>query len=385
MKMNGLLVFGILGLSVLSTGCNDRYQEGYNLGKTQGYDTGHAEGYEEGYDEGYDSGYNSGFASGDIAGYERARVQFQTGEYAAGYAAGYALAEPIGYQNGYNPGRTAGIAQGIQNAKDQAYDEGYDIGYNEGDAAGYSAGYSSGYSSGYSVGSNPNQITTAYNNGYDDGYEDGYAEGDALGYRHGSEDGYDDGYDLGWDEGYDVGYDDGWDDALGLSVRPLKTNSSNLRVNLLSRVHNDLVNVRKIKAPKSTSRGLEVNGRMIFEETSMSSKDLEKRAAVAERYLVTEMGKQIQAKFGLSAERSLKVAKISNFWRKYSTARAVTSDDADAFSEQLIGVNLKTVHNAVVKSSKGNVTELNALLKKAAQTNETSPEKMALIMTKLFF
>jgi flagellar biosynthesis/type III secretory pathway protein FliH len=369
MKSKALAVLAMVSFLAISTGCEDRYQEGFNAG--------------------YDQGYDEGYVDGDADGYERARQYFQTQDYASGFAAGQAAGIQTGYAQGYNVGKTDGIAIGRQQGYNTGYDDGYDDGYVDGDADGYADGYDDGYDDGYADGADPAAITAAYNNGYNDGYDDGDADGFADGYDIGYDDGFGDGYDIGYDDGfddgYDIGFDDGWDAALGLSVGPLKTNSVNKRNNLLSKVHNDLVNYSKIKAPKLTARGIEANGRLIFEETSMTSKDLEKRAAATEKYLVSEMGKQISAKFGLSQERSFKVAKIANHWRKFSTTRAVTADDADAFSEELIGANLKEVEAAVKSSMRGEASELNSLLEKAAAQNQTSPEKITLIMNKLFF
>ncbi|MBY0515923.1 MAG: hypothetical protein K2P81_03370 [Bacteriovoracaceae bacterium] len=369
MKSKALAVLAMVSFLAITTGCNDRYQEGFDAGYSQGYD--------------------SGYADGDADGYERARVYFQSQDYAAGFAAGTAAGITTGYNQGYAVGKTDGIAIGQQQGYNTGYADGYDDGYVDGDAHGYTAGYDNGYDDGYADGSDPGAITAAYNNGYNDGYSDGDADGYTSGYNNGYDDGTADSYDLGYNDGfgdgYDIGFDDGWDAALGLSVGPLKTNSANARTNLLSKVHNDLVNYSKIKAPKVTARGLEANGRLIFEETSMTSKDLEKRAAATEKYLITEMGKQIAVKFGLSTERSFKVAKISNHWRKFSTSRAVTADDADAFSEELIGANLKEVEVAVKASMKGETNDLNSLLSKAAAQNKTSPEKISMMMNELFF
>ncbi|MBY0515924.1 MAG: hypothetical protein K2P81_03375 [Bacteriovoracaceae bacterium] len=362
---------------VALVGCNDRYQEGFNTGRTQGYDAGYADGDADGYSrgEGYfatHTTYEHGYADGNASG-------LRTG-YTQGYSVGLSEGKPIGfaqamadgtYTRGYNNGNTAG------------YRDGYNDGYDDGDSDGYDDGFDDGRAR------IQTQITNAYNNGYnngyDDGFDDGYVDGDYDGYNDGFDDGYDVGYDDGFDDGYDWGFDDGWDAALGFSVGAIKVAGTSARVELLNKVHNDLVNYKKIQAPKSTARGLEAHGRLIFEESSMSSKDLEKRAAATERYLVGEMGKQISAHFGLSQERALKVAKVSNLWRKYSSTRAITDEDANAFSEALIGVNLKEVERAVKESMKGETSSLNALLQQAAVVNGTSPENVSRIMNQVFF
>lgn len=320
-------------LSILSfaVACNsgssttDRYAEGFAAGKAQGYD--------EGYDDGY--------ADGDTAGYERAKALFQSQDYNAGFAAGKTAGLAEGYSQGYNVGKTDG------------YNLGYNDGYDDGDADGYAAG-----------------STAGYNLGYDDGYDDGSA------------DGYDLGYDDGYSDGYDVGYDDGFDDGYGLSVG--KTPALKGYADVLSAFHNDLIDYSKIKAPKQTSRGLVANGQLLFSEASVTNKDTLKKAAVVEQYLVVEMAKQVKGKFGLSAERSLQVAKAANHFRKQVSARALTAEDTQAYAEEIVGSNFNAIGKAFESSMKGDVSSLNSIMEKAAQKNGTTPEKMTEIVTKLF-
>jgi hypothetical protein len=193
---------------------------------------------------------------------------------------------------------------------------------------------------------------------------------------------------VGWSFGYDVGYVDGWYSfgfKPGSNLRSSTASQSRMG-NLVSMLTNDLVDVSKIKAPKLTADGkLVVNGKVIFEDTVLVSRDVEKISAAAEKYLVAMMGKQINAKFGLSIDRSMKVAKISNHWRKFSTSRAITDKDASAFSDQLIGANIKDIEVAVKKSMQGEAGDLNTLISKAAQVNGTTPEHISMIMNQLFF
>jgi flagellar biosynthesis/type III secretory pathway protein FliH len=343
MKVKSLAVLSVVGLLSLASGCKYSQSE---------LDSAVDAAYTDGYNEGYDDGY----VDGDAAGFERGRDYFATADYNSGFSDGSAA--------GYTTGFTAGSASGYTSG----YDNGYDDGYIDGDNNGYTDGYNDGYDDGYFDGD-----SIGYTDGYNDGYDDGHI------------DGYNLGYDDGFFDGYDVGYDDGWADGFGLSVKPAITNSKNPKINLLSKVHNSLVDVSKIKAPVATERGLELNGNLIFEETSMISKDLEKRAAVAEKYLVIQMGKQIATKFGLSNDRAVQVAKIANHWRKYSTTRAVTADDADAFSTELMGSNMKEIESAVKGSLSGDSAELNSLIEKAAAVNKVSSEQMSQVMNQLFF
>ena len=327
----GLVVLATVSLLGLSVACSDRYAEGLADGKAQGYATG--------YDEGYDDGY----LDGDEAGYERAKQYFASADYNSGFNDGKA----VGYTQGYTVGKVDGVAQGT--------------------AAGYTNGYNVGYDDGYDDG-----LADGYDMGYDDGVLDGYD----LGYDDGMLDGYDLGYDDGFEDGYDVGYDDGFDDGYGFSVG--KSKALKGYANLLSMAHNDMFDYSKIAAPKSTARGIVANGKLLFEETSLTNKDTLKRAAVVEQYLVVEMAKQVKGKFGLSAERSLKVAKAANHFRKFASKRALTSEDTNAYVVELIGTDLKSVEAA---AEAGN---MKSVLEKAASKNGTSPEKMAEVLAKHF-
>ena len=326
----GLLVLATVSMLGLSVACSDRYAEGLADGKAQGYATG--------YDEGYDDGY----LDGDEAGYERARAYFASAGYNQGYADGQAAGAATAYTSGYNAGKNDGLAIG--------YTNGYNVGYND--------GYDDGLG-----------------DGYDMGYDDGLADGYDMGYDDGLADGYDMGYDDGFADGYDVGYDDGFFDG-GLSVG--KSKALKGYANLLSMAHNDMFDYSKIAAPKQTARGIVANGKLLFEETSLTNKDTLKRAAVVEQYLVVEMAKQVKGKFGLSAERSLKVAKAANHFRKFSSKRALTNEDTNAYVTEMIGVDLKTIESAYEAQN------MKSVLEAAAAKNGTTPEKMAEVLAKHF-
>ena len=328
-----LAILATVSLLGLSVACSDRYAEGLADGKAQGYATG------------YDAGYDDGYLDGDEAGYERARAYFATADYNSGFNDGKAVGISQGYASGYSAGQ-ANVNVQVTTAYNNGYNNGYGEGYDDGVL-----------------------------DGYDMGYDDGIADGYDMGYDDGVADGYDIGYDDGFADGYDVGYDDGFYDG-GFSVG--KSKALKGYANLLSMAHNDMFDYSKIAAPKSTARGIVANGKLLFEETSLTNKDTLKRAAVVEQYLVIEMAKQVKSKFGLSAERSLKVAKASNHFRKFASKRALTNDDTDAYVTEMIGVDLKTIEAAQEAG------DMKSVLEAAASKNGTSPEKMAEVLAKHF-
>ncbi len=336
-----LAVLATTSMLALSVGCNDRYAEGLK--------------------DGYDQGYTDGYTDGDTAGFERARTYFASADYLDGFSDGQASGIQIGYAQGYTVGKQDGNVEG--------YSRGYNQGKGDGRVEGYNTGYNDGYDDGYDDGNSTGAVT-AYNNGYNDGYSDGAVAG------------YDNGYDDGIGDGYDMGYNDGFNDGWGLSVGKTKTLKG--YANLLSMVHNDLFDYSKIKAPRQTAKGLVANGRLLLAENNQTSKDTLKKSAVVEQYLVVEMAKQVKAKFGLSAERSFKVAKAANHFRKYSSKRALTAEDTNAYAEEILGADFNEIQTAYSQSIKGNLSGLNSVLQQAADKNGVSPEKMGEIMTKFF-
>lgn len=317
-----LALLATTSMLVLSVGCNDRFQEGLSEGKKQGY----TEGYEVGYKD------------GDKNGFARAQEYFASADYTKGFNDGKAQGLELGYSNGYTKGKADGTKQG--------YDYGYADGYKQGDKDGYNDGYTDGY-----------------NVGVDEGFDYGYT------------DGLKDGYDIGYKEGFNDGY-------YGLSVG--KTQKLKGYADILSIYHNELFDYSKIKAPVQTKHGLVANGQLLLSETSTTNKDTLKKAAVVEQYLVIEMAKQVKSKFGLSDERSIKIAKASNHFRKFASKRALTTEDSNAYAVEMMGADFSEIDSAYRSSLKGQNAELNSLLEKAAEKNETTPEKMGEIFTKLF-
>lgn len=335
-------------LFVLVVACADPYKKGLEEGKRLGYI--------EGYDVGHDDGYNDG----DANGYERAKAYFES----AGYDQGFADGRVVGINQGYAQGYTVGKNETYQ----PNYNRGYNVGYNEG----YDDGEYDGYRDGYDDG---------YDDKYDQVYTSGYNAGYNSGYDNGEYDGYDLGYDDGFDAGYDVGYDDGFYDG-SLSVG--KSKKLKGFANVISLAHNDLFDYTKISSPKLTKKGIVVGNKVLLSETSLTNKDTLRRVAVVEQYLVIEMAKQVKGKFGLSAERSLKVAKAANHFRKQSSKRSLTSEDTNAYASEVIGTDFAAITKAYEKTLQGDVFAFESVLEKAAEKNGTTPEKISVILAKYF-
>jgi hypothetical protein len=119
-----------------------------------------------------------------------------------------------------------------------------------------------------------------------------------------------------------------------------------------------------------------------FEETSATSKDLEKVAAITQGLRIVKSAKALKAEFGLSEERAVEVARMA---AKLATAPkgSMTDKDYDAFSKELTGASISQFKSALDKSVKGNATDMNSLVDQAAKINGVGPEHMNKIISNI--
>lgn len=119
----------------------------------------------------------------------------------------------------------------------------------------------------------------------------------------------------------------------------------------------------------------------IYEETNVSTKDLEKMGVALENLNNMKMAQSITEKFGLSDERGLEVAKMVNSYKKISGTRKVTSKDNNVFMEKLLGVDAKTGIEAFTELAQGSSEKFEDVVERAAEVNGTSPENVRAIIT----
>lgn len=334
----------------LGTGCKTSYQKGFDSGYSGTYSTGHSE------------TYNSGLSSGEAAG----RVDGQAA--------------------GYSDGHTQGYAQGFDHAFDLYASADYQLGFGAGSTAGYNLGYNEGESLGAYQGS-----IDGYQNGLDDSYVDNYNNGYSIGSADGNNDGYTNGYadyfsssyssgysvgsTNGYNEGYDIGWNDGYNDGLGNSV------SKNPAIALASQVNSDLVDYAALPKFDKT----QALTSMALNHADGGSVDLEKLAALKEQFYLGAIKNQLSAKFGLSTASATKIANIVHQFNKAAGSRELTTEDASAFSQNLVGFDMNSIENAVRKSAKGESSDLTKLVEKAAGNLDMSPESFNNMITTIFF
>ena len=117
----------------------------------------------------------------------------------------------------------------------------------------------------------------------------------------------------------------------------------------------------------------------IYEEKTASSKDLAKMAALKQGLDIKASAKNIQAQFGLSAERSQVLARLA-VQLKNNPKASMTDADYDSYSKEIMGSSITEVKAALVKQAQGDSSDVNALINKAAQTNGVGPEQVTQIL-----
>ena len=120
-----------------------------------------------------------------------------------------------------------------------------------------------------------------------------------------------------------------------------------------------------------------------FEKSEATSKDLAKIAAITEGVKISKTAEFLSSEYGLSLNRSMDVAKLSQAWKKASK-KGMTDAEVDSFSTELLGFSLTEGKAAVSDSIQGDVESLDSLVEKAAVTNSISPEHAKALMTKMF-
>ncbi len=109
-------------------------------------------------------------------------------------------------------------------------------------------------------------------------------------------------------------------------------------------------------------------------------RDFEADVAKAEKNVVQKAAQHFQAKYELSAETSMKVARVLHDWAKVGKDRARTEKDIADFTQRLYGIDLNKVRNALSEVQKGEREALENLVDETATNWGTTPETMKEIL-----
>jgi hypothetical protein len=122
----------------------------------------------------------------------------------------------------------------------------------------------------------------------------------------------------------------------------------------------------------------------LFEETAMTSKDLEKIEAFSESRKKSQITDLLAEQFGLSEERSQTVANLVINMDLIKKSRGITAADAAALSQELLGFKINDARTALANKIYGNSTQYNELVAKAATVNGLTPEDINQIINERY-
>lgn len=115
----------------------------------------------------------------------------------------------------------------------------------------------------------------------------------------------------------------------------------------------------------------------LLSESATAVKDLELIGSKVEDQKANIIGEDLAAQFGLSEERAYHVAKTMAAYNRLISKRALTAREKNQFSKTLLGVDYKVAEDSIMS---GDEYEYNALMEKAAEFNETTPEQVSAII-----
>ncbi|MBF0359558.1 MAG: hypothetical protein HQK49_01010 [Oligoflexia bacterium] len=121
----------------------------------------------------------------------------------------------------------------------------------------------------------------------------------------------------------------------------------------------------------------------LFEESSVSKKDLEKIGAFNQQLIVSKIAENLSSEFGLSEERGEKIAKLVYQWNSLSKQRNMTDADLSTIGKEILGFDMKKCKDAILNSSRGDNNLLNELINSAASKNKISPEHVNQILNSI--
>lgn len=105
-------------------------------------------------------------------------------------------------------------------------------------------------------------------------------------------------------------------------------------------------------------------------------RDSAAKVARQELKIVEQAGKEFAAKYSLSVEKGIQVARSLNEWSKLGRDRQKTEADLASFTEKLYGINYNSIKSALLEAQKGNTDAMRATVAQAAKNWGTNEETM---------
>jgi len=145
---------------------------------------------------------------------------------------------------------------------------------------------------------------------------------------------------------------------------------------LFNWISNNTVDLEK---DPSTGLYVDIITKIPFSEENSYIKDLELLGANIEESQNEYLGEILSTDYGLSVERSSKVARLITQYKKLSTKRSLTQKERNFFSIELLGTGYINAFDSITTGE-----NFDDLLEKAANLNGTTPEAVSTILSDLF-
>lgn len=118
----------------------------------------------------------------------------------------------------------------------------------------------------------------------------------------------------------------------------------------------------------------------LYDEAGTTQKDLETLAALQSEAAVRATGEKLAAEFSLSEEQSFRIARIATEWQTISKSRQMTAKDLEAFTKDMVGLDLSDLRTAAQRAAEGDSSRMEGLINKASQNLDTTPENVKAIL-----
>ena len=125
-------------------------------------------------------------------------------------------------------------------------------------------------------------------------------------------------------------------------------------------------------------------GNAMNEEEKTSSRNVVGDVASEEMKTITTAGVKLSERYSVSLEAGLHMAKLFNSWAIIGKSRARTSDDVNAFTKRLYGIDAGEIHVSLSAAAKGEMKPLERSISEVASSWGTTPE-MVKAMQKNWF
>jgi len=121
-------------------------------------------------------------------------------------------------------------------------------------------------------------------------------------------------------------------------------------------------------------------GNALNKKKTSGGRDIVRSVAAQEAKVVAKAGKDLAAKYNLSAAKGTQIARTLNDWAKIGKSRAKTEKDLAEFSQKLYGVDYLKVKKAVLSAMKGDKAAMKQTVAEAAKSWGTNEETMKQVL-----